>query len=93
MSLDQKILPFKYEDLIADKGKVCETVLGKLEFDRNHLDDVVSAFENDSQRGTIVSRSRIGNTPRRRISDTDRIRADRILASYSLPAMGEDFRI
>ena len=93
MSRDQTILPVKYEDLVAEKAKTCKVIFEKLGLDIHQLNTVVSAFENDSQRGTVVSRRRIGNTPRRRILASDRIRADGILSSYSLPTMNEDFRI
>ena len=93
MSLDQTILPIKYDDFTRDKENVCGKVLQKLGLNLKYLDAVVTAFDSDSQRGTIVSQSLIGNTPRRLISETDRTRADHILASYDLPAMNEDFRI
>ena len=92
MSRDNNILPIKYEDLVAEKRKMCEMLFERLGLDTWHLNTSLSAYDKDSQRGSIVSQQRIGNTPRRRISEEDRRNADVILSLFNLPLMGYDFR-
>ena len=58
--------------------------------DLKHLGKAVSSLDKDSQRGTVLSRSRIGNKSRR-VASADRINADNTLSSYNLPLMGKDF--
>ena len=93
MSCDPSILPIKYEDLMLDKWKICKMIFEKLGLDMGHLNTALSAFDRDSQRGSIVSRHHIGSTPRKRIPEVDRRKADAILFHYNLPSMGDDFRI
>ena len=93
ISRDGSILPIKYEDMVSEKVKVCSMIFEKLGIDPIHLSASLTAFDRDSQRGTVVSRNVVGNTPRRVISKENRIKADVILTSYGLPRMGDDFRL
>ena len=93
MSRDTRILPVKYEDLMSEKNKTCKMIFENLGLDVASLNTALAAFGRDSQRGTVLSCSRIGNVSRRMISDQDRIKADVILSRFNLPHMGDDFRI
>lgn len=91
MSHDEKILPIKFEEILAEPLKTCKLVFEHTGIDMKHLDAAVATFNRDSQRGSVISRSLVANDPRRRISAADRVKADAILRSYNLPCMGEDF--
>ena len=93
MARDDNILPVKYEDLVTEKLETCKRIFKKFGLDMSQLSTVLTAFDRDSQRRSVLSRARIGNTPSRQISDQDRIDADVILLSYNFPLMGYDFRI
>ena len=91
LSRDQNILAVKYEDLVSNKFETCRMIFEKFGIDVKHLNVALSAFSKDSQRGTVVSRDRMGSrTP---VSDFDKIKCDAILSSFSLPQLGDDFRI
>ena len=92
MSRDASILPIKYEDLVAEKRKMCEMIFERLDINVRHLNDALRAFDKDSQRGSIVSQNKIGNTPRKKLTVEDRRNADVILSIFKLPPMGDDFR-
>ena len=91
ISHDPNILPIKFEDLVSDPEGTCRAIFKKTGIDEKYLKAAVSAFKRDSQRGTVVSRSRIGHDPRRNMSEADRVRSDVILAGYNLPSMDVDF--
>ena len=91
ISHDPNILPLKFEDLVSDPEGTCRVIFEKIAIDTKYLKSAVLAFKKDSHRGTVVSRSRIGNDPRRNMSEADRVRADAMLARYNLPSMDEDF--
>ena len=86
---DTNILPVKFEDILSEPEKTSEIIFQKIGVDSKYLKTAISAFSKDSHRGTVLSRSRIADDPRRRISEADWLIADRILASYRLPRMGE----
>ena len=90
---DKNIIPVKYEDLLSSRLQTFKSIFEKLGLDLKHLDTALNAFEKDSQRGTILSRSRIGNTSNYIISGKEKIEADVIISSFCLPCMGNDFRI
>ena len=93
ISHDETILAVKYEDFLSERGNTFKNIFEKLGLDLRHVNEALTAFENDSQGGTLLSRSRIGHTSNYVISDKERIEADVILSSYNLPRMGDDFRI
>ena len=93
MSKDKNILAVKYEDLVSEKVVTCRHIFEKLGIDLKHLTTALTAFSQDSQRGSILSISRIGKTSARLITNQEMIEADFILSCYSLPRMGEDFRL
>ena len=55
MQHDGTILVVKYEDFLADKVEIFRDVFEKL-----GLDTALTAFDKDFQRGTVASRSRVG---------------------------------
>ena len=69
----------------------CSRLFENIGIDNRYLDIVVEVFKKDSQRGTILSRSRVGDDPRRMISQEDRLEMDAILSRYGLPKLHEDF--
>ena len=93
LSRDKNILPIKFEILSSAPRETCRSIFDAVGIDVKHLDGAVTAFEKDSHRGTVVSQKRIKADPSKQISDADRTRADMILSSYSLPFMGQDFRL
>ena len=93
ISRDGSILPIKYEDLVSEKDEICKMIFEKLGIDLIHLNEARTAFDRDSQRGTVLSRNMIGNTPRRIISDENRSQANFILTKHGLPHIGNDFRL
>ena len=93
MSRDRRILPIKFEILSSAPKETCRRIFDAVGIDRSHLDRAITAFDKDSQRGTVLSRDRLKAAQRRYISEADRIKADIILSSYNLPFMGHDFRL
>ena len=93
MRHDETIFAVKYEDFLADRVEAFRDVFEKLGLDLNNLNTALTVFEKDSQRGTVVSRSRVGHSSYYVISDKEKIEADVILSCYKLPRMGDDFRI
>ena len=91
LSRDQNILAVKYEDLVSNKFETCRMLFEKFGIDVKHLNVALSAFSKDSQRGTVVSRDRMG--PRTQVSEFDKIKCDAILSSFNLPQLGDDFRM
>ena len=87
---DQNIRPIKYETMLADPMETCKELFKTAEIDFKHLDVAVTAFKQDSQRGSILSRDKIRNNYRRKMSKGDRITADTVLTSYKLPRLGEN---
>ena len=93
MSCDKAIVSIKYEDIVSETVRTCKLIFERMGLDLNDLNRAVVAFSKDSQRGSVLSRSLVGNDPRRRISAADRIKADAILTSYNLPCLGEDWTV
>ena len=93
MSHDKNILAVKYEDLVSAKVETCSLIFGKLGIDVCHLTKALTAFNRDSQRGSILSISRIGKSSNKLISNHELVEADMILSCYNLPRMGEDFTL
>ena len=93
MSKDHNILSVKYEDLVSDKVETCRHIFEKLGIDLPYLNHALTAFNRDSQRGTILSIKRIGQSSSRLITSQELVEADAILSCYNLPRMGEDFRL
>ena len=93
MRHDETIFAVKYEDILTDRIGTFREVFEKLGLDMNNLDTALTAFDKDSQRGTVVSRSRVGHSSNYLISEKEKIEADVILSCYTLPRIGDDFRI
>ena len=68
---DGTILAVKYEDMIADKVKTFSDLFKQFDLDLKDLDVALTAFEKDSQRGTVVSRSRVEDSSNYIISDKE----------------------
>ena len=93
MSRDRRILPIKFETLSSAPKETCRRIFDAVGIDRSHLDRAITAFDKDSQIGTVLSRDRLKAAQRRYISEADRTKADAILSFYNLPLMGHDFRL
>ena len=93
MSRDKHILSVKYEDIISRPKETVGQIFDSLGIDLTNVDNATVALLRDSQRGSDVSRDRIGDTSNRFMSSKDKIRSDDILHTYNLPRLGEDFRI
>lgn len=93
MSQDENILTVKYEDLVSAKSETCSLIFRNLGIDACHLATAITAFNRDSQRGSILSISRIGKPSNKLISNQEMVEADVILSCYNLPRMGEDFTL
>ena len=87
------ILPVKFEELKSDPMCTCSRLFKIIGIDKQHLDLVEEVFKKDSQRGSLLSRSRVGDDPRRLISPNDRFEMDTILSRYGLPKLQEDFSL
>ena len=93
VSQKKNILSVKYEELLADPLCTCSRLFQNIGLDQKYLDRVADVFKQDSQRGSILSRSRVGDDPRRLISSPDRIKAEAILSLYDLPQLHDDYRL
>ena len=93
MSRDRHILPVKYEDLISRPRETVGQIFDSLGINMTYVADAMVSLTRDSQRGTDVSRDRIGETSDRCMSSMDKKRSNDILNTYNLPRLGEDFRI
>ena len=89
ISRNQNILPVRYEDIVSKPVETIRLIFENKGIDLKYLSKAVSSLSKDSQRETVLSRSRIGNQGRN-IALADRIKADAILASYNLPLMGKE---
>lgn len=87
------ILPVNYEELQSDPMRTCSRLFQVIGLDKQYLDHIEDVFEKDSQRGSILSRSRVGDDPRRLISPSGRFEMDAILSRYELPKLHDDFSI
>ena len=61
--------------------------------DTKHVERAVATLSRDSQRGSDISRAKIGDASYRYISEIDRINCDAILTQFNLPRLVEDFRL
>ena len=93
ISRDPNIIPLKYEDVISNPNKTIQTIFQTLGIPLEHSDKAVSSLDRDSQRGTSISGRKSKNSPRRRISAENWTIANKILSSYNLPQLGEQFVI
>ena len=91
ISRDPSILPQKYEDIVANPHQAIQTLFQALEIPSEHVDKAAASLGRDSQRGTAINGKKFQNDPCRRISAANRAIANRILSSYNLPHMGEQF--
>ena len=57
------ILPVKYEELLSDPMSTCSRLFHNMELGKQYLNLVEEVFKKDSQRGSILSRSRVGDDP------------------------------
>ena len=93
MSRNTDILPVKYGDLVTEKIGTCRIMLKQLGLDTGQLNTVLTTFDQDSQRMSLISRARIGASKRRVISDQEQLNCDTILSMYRFPLMKNDFRL
>ena len=89
ITLNQNILPVRYEDIVSKPMETIRLIFENTGVDLKHLSEAVSSLSKDSQRGTVLSRSRI-RSQGRNIALADRIKADAILTIYNLPLMGKE---
>ena len=92
ISRDKRVLTTRYEEIVSKPMETIKEVFENTGVDLKHLGKAVSSLSKDSQRGTGLSRSSIGNQSRK-VGDADRVHADRILTGYNLPLLGSDFRL
>ena len=93
MARNQSILPVKYEDIVSRPKETVKQIFERLGVHATHANRAVASLSRDSQRGSDLSRDRIGGMSNRFISTLDRMKANDILFKYNLPRMDEDFRI
>ena len=92
LTRDPKILPVKYEDIIArPKEAVCQ-LFDSLEIDYIHVDNALTSMERDSQRDSVLNRDKLASN-KNSISTADRIKIDSILSKFDLQLWDRDFRI
>ena len=93
MSHDEGILTFKYEDIISQTQNVVKKLFECSGVDTRHVERAIAALSRDSQRGSGVSRTNLGDASHRYISEVTRVKCDAILTKFNLPPLGKDFRI
>ena len=93
MSRDQHILPVKYEDIIAKPNEIVGKIFNDLGIDISYVANALKTLARDSQRGSTVSRERVGDDSNRFISTMETTKSNDILRAHDLPPLGEDFRI
>ena len=93
MSRDHCIYPIKYEDVIAKPEDAVRRLFAWLKIDGDYVGQAILTLSRDSQRVSSVSRDKLKAAPKRNISMADRVKCNAILNIFSLPCLGEDFRI
>ena len=93
MSCDRSILPVKYEDILTEPTMVVKQLFERSGVDIRHVERAVATLSRDSQRGSVVSRAKIGDASHRYISETEMIKCDAIFTQCNLPLLGEDIRL
>ena len=93
MTLNQIIFSLKYEEIVSRPKESITYMFDRLEIDLKHTDNAVSSLYRDSQRGSPLSRERIGDAALRFMTESDRLNCDAILSKKQLPRMGEDFNM
>ena len=93
MSHDRRIMLVKYEDILSQSTDVVKQLFECSGVDTRHVARAVVTLSRDSQRGSGISRAKIGDATHCYISEIDRIKCDAILTQFNLPRLGEDFRL
>ena len=91
-SCDRSIQTVKYEDIISQSRKTVTQLFERCGIDTEHVERAVATLSRDSQRGSSVSRAKIGDESHRHITEAERTTCDAILTQCNLPLLGEDFR-
>ena len=93
ISRDPHILPVKYEDVMTMPNEIVEQIFDDVGIDRKYVNGALMSFSRDSQRGSAVSRERVGDASTRFMSRMETIKSNDALHAYNLPSLGEDFRL
>ena len=91
-SLRRKGMPIaaiKYEDLIQNPAKSLEIIFRHCGLDIASVSNALKAFEQDSQRNSILSRTSLSKHTAGELTDEDKVRTDAICDHYGLPRIPE----
>lgn len=89
---DSSIQTVKYEDIISQSTKIVKQLFERSGIDTSNVERAVATLSRDSQRGSVISRAKIGDESLRRISEIERVKCDAIFTECNLPSLGKDFR-
>ena len=93
LALDQINVSLKYEHILSRPKESITQIFERLGIDTIHTHCAVASLSRDSQRGSPLSRDKIGGSSFRFMSETDKTDCDVILTQRNLPRMGEDFTL
>lgn len=88
-----EIMSILYEDMVSKKVDMLKCVFKGMDIDECFIKNALKAFEQDSQAESPLSRQSITNVKRRTISKRVMLKANKILAKYDLPKLGEEFKL
>jgi hypothetical protein len=85
-----KVSAFRYEDLVARPLECCRILMEYCGLPVSLAELAVKGLDHDSQRNSILSKSRIGNYPEPELTPQSKVWHNELLKKYGLPLIGED---
>ena len=92
-SCGNSLVTLKYEDLISNAHQTCTDAFIAVDIEIVEVENALAALKRDSQKGTLMGERSRGKDPCRHFSNSDFRKGNAILSLYSLPCLGEEFRI
>lgn len=83
------VLLTTYEELMDKKIETMKTILVELDINHKHIKTAMEAFDQDSQVGTILSWDNKEEQSKGVITESDRVKACKVLFSFGLPDINE----
>jgi len=83
------ISALRYEDLVARPLDMCRIVLEYCNFPVSLAERAVKAFDIDSQRSSVLSKSVVGNFKEPEMTQQTKLKLNELLTKYEMPLIGE----
>lgn len=83
------IVAIKYEDLVANPRQATEIIFQHCKLNSTSVDKALRAFQKDSQRNCVISRSNLRKHHTPELSAADKVHTDAICDYYKLPRIPE----